>query len=233
MVADGGFTPRETNIEKMAGREIDFSGEHALGKCAQRHQRTAASSAQRVYLSTRDESLRLPRGASCCIPKGGTEKDRGCCTVPLQGRLARPGSAVRSSRCSAVRAIASAAVRWRGPRRARRWRRSEKRWPAKKRKPSIVVEEESWNFATLGSKSKLGLRQFHVRGLSSQGTELLWAVPHLITCNNGFGCENPSRPQLEGSSKTRTYIAATRVLISSPISRLRAFRAASFFTAST
>ena len=41
MVADGGYTTRE-NIEKMAGREIDFVGSMTRGECSvERHRRTA------------------------------------------------------------------------------------------------------------------------------------------------------------------------------------------------
>jgi hypothetical protein len=54
MVADGGYTTRD-NIEKMAGRGIDFLG--SMEKTA-----NGATAPQRLRLSAGEESLSLPGG---------------------------------------------------------------------------------------------------------------------------------------------------------------------------
>jgi hypothetical protein len=52
---------------------------------------------------------------------------------------------------------------------------SGRRWKAKKRGQAIVGRGRVVEFSHAWIKSKLGLRQFHVRGLRKVKMEMLWA----------------------------------------------------------
>ena len=126
MVADGGYTTRET-LKRWPEREIDFLGSMRWEKMTSGATRSATASAQRVCLSTGNELLCLS-GGQAARPKGVTRKRNGvwrstatrpsCMTAKLCPNRVLPGKSKRGVRWLA--AIESPAVRGLPPKDGRR-----------------------------------------------------------------------------------------------------------------
>ena len=104
LVADGGYTTRD-NIEKLAGREIDFLGSIAVGKCAEWSQSAEPTPTERLPLSAGEKSLRLPGGQSPASA-GTTPETARADVLPLPSQSRRlpnlPAQAgVLSEKCEA------------------------------------------------------------------------------------------------------------------------------------
>ena len=137
MVADSGYTTRE-NIEKMAGREIDFLG------------------TMRYENVPRGANLpnRFPPSAFPYLP----EKNHACPRKPAccPDNQKRGRSVAHPEESPVVIAF-------------RKKMASEEARKQYRRRGRIVEFCHAW------IKSKLGLRQFHVRGLKKVQMEMLWA----------------------------------------------------------
>jgi len=79
LVADSGYTTRE-NIEKMAGREIDFLGTMRYENVPRGANLPNRFSAERISLSASEEPLCLPAGQSPA--SGGTTQEESCGDLP-------------------------------------------------------------------------------------------------------------------------------------------------------
>jgi transposase len=171
MVADGGYTTRD-NIEKMAGRGIDF-----LGSMGREEMQSGATIPNRLPPSAfvyQPETNRYvcPEG-KVLHPQGRRQKRPGlihyryeakaedCQTCPGKPECCpdnekRGRSVMRPEESPVVIAF-------------RRKMASEEAQAQYRRRGRVVEFCHAW------IKSKLGLRQFHVRGLLKVQTELLWA----------------------------------------------------------
>ena len=171
MVADGGYTTRD-NIEKMAGRGIDF-----LGSMGREEMQSGATIPNRLPPSAfvyQPETNRYvcPEG-KVLHPQGRRKKRPGlihyryeakaedCQTCPGKPECCpdnekRGRSVMRPEESPVVIAF-------------RRKMASEEAQAQYRRRGRVVEFCHAW------IKSKLGLRQFHVRGLLKVQTELLWA----------------------------------------------------------
>src|SRR5260370_1407612 len=79
LVGDSGYTTRE-NIEKMAGREIDFLGTMRYENVPRGANLPNRFSAERISLSASEEPLCLPAGQSPA--SGGTPQEESCGDLP-------------------------------------------------------------------------------------------------------------------------------------------------------
>jgi transposase len=170
MVADGGYTTRDT-IEKIAGRGIDFLG--SLKKTE-----SGATAPQRLPPSAfvyRRESNRYfcPEG-KWLRPQGrhNNKKKPGPVAYRYEARFSDCQPCARKPECcpenqsqgrGLLRWEESAAVA------AFREKMASVEAQAQYRRRSRVAE-----FCHAWIKSKLGLRQFHIRGLIKAQTEMLW-----------------------------------------------------------
>src|SRR5487761_322755 len=146
MVADGGYTTRD-NIEKTAGREIDF-----LGSMRWDNVPSGATTPHRLPPSAfiyQPETNRYVARAQDC--QACTRKPECCPENEKRGR-----SVARPEESQMVVAF--------------REKMASEEAQAQYRRRGRVVE-----FCHAWIKTKLGLRQFHVRGLPKTQTELLWA----------------------------------------------------------
>jgi transposase len=173
MVADGGYTTRE-NIEKMARQEIDF-----LGSLGREKTPSGATAPQRLPPSAfvyQPESNRYvcPEG-KLLRPQGrfNNKKNRGLTVFRYEAKSSDCQPCLHKPECC--------------PENHRRGRGLLRRVE----KPTLLAFREKMarpeaqeqyrhrgrvvEFRHAWIKSKLGLRQFHVRGLRKVGTELLWA----------------------------------------------------------
>jgi hypothetical protein len=173
MVADGGYTTRE-NIEKMARQEIDF-----LGSLGREKTPSGATAPQRLPPSAfvyQPESNRYvcPEG-KLLRPQGrfNNKKNRGLTVFRYEAKSSDCQPCLHKPECC--------------PENHRRGRGLLRRVE----KPTLLAFREKMarpeaqeqyrhrgrvvEFCHAWIKSKLGLRQFHVRGLRKVGTELLWA----------------------------------------------------------
>src|SRR6266851_9825482 len=173
MVADSGYTTRDT-IEKMAGREIDF-----LGSMGREETPSGATAPHRLPPSAfvyQPETNRYvcPEG-QLLRPQGRYhgKKKRGLVAYFYEAKISDCQPCIRKSQCcpenqshgrGLVRQVENAAVLAFREKMAS----AEAQWQYRRR--GRVVE-----FCHAWIKSKLGLRQFHVRGLVKVQTELLWA----------------------------------------------------------
>jgi hypothetical protein len=173
MVADGGYSTRE-NIEKMAGREIDFLGsmrDEAIPSGATAPNRLPPNAFQyqpesNCYVCPEGKLLR-PQG------KYHGKKKAGLAAYFYEAKFSECQACQRKSECcpenqshgrGLVRKIENAAVL------AFREKMAGEQAQAQYRLRGRVVE-----FCHAWIKSKLGLRQFHVRGMPKVASELLWA----------------------------------------------------------
>jgi transposase len=171
MVADGGYTTRD-NIEKMAGREVDFLG--SLEKTesgATAPQRLAPSAF--VYRPERNRYL-CPEG-KWLRPQGrhADKRRRGLVAHLYEAKFSDCQACARKAECCPEnRSQGRGLLRWQESAAvvAFREKMATAEAQAQYRRRAPVVE-----FCHAWIKSKLGLRQFHVRGLAKVGTELLWA----------------------------------------------------------
>jgi transposase len=171
LVADSGYTTRE-NIEKMAGREIDF-----LGTMRQEDTPRGANLAKRFPPSA---FLYQPEKNRCVCPEGKVlhpmgQRKRGpgmiyhlyeartedCRTCPRKPECCPNNQ--KNGRSVAQLEESSAVMAF------RKKMASEKAREQYRRRGRIVEFCHAW------IKSKLGLRQFHVRGLKKVQMEMLWA----------------------------------------------------------
>jgi transposase len=173
MVADGGYTTRD-NIEKMAGREIDF-----LGSMGREEMESGATTPGRLPPS----AFQYQPESNCYVcpegqllrPQGRyhNKKKRGLVAYRYEAKFSDCRSCVRKPACcpenqsrgrGLVRKIENAAVL------AFREKMASAQAQAQYRLRGRVVE-----FCHAWIKNKLGLRQFHVRGMPKVAAELLWA----------------------------------------------------------
>jgi transposase len=171
MVADGSYSTREA-IEEMAKREIDF-----LGSMGREQMASGASAPHRL---PPDAFVYQPETNRYVCPEGKLlrsdgrqRKQPGLLYYRYRAKSADCQSCIRKSECcpenqsqgrTVLRMVESAAVL------AFRQKMASGSVQAQYRRRSRVAE-----FCHAWIKSKLGLRQFHVRGLVKVQTELLWA----------------------------------------------------------
>ena len=173
MVADGGYTTRD-NIEKMAGREIDFLG--SMGREEMPSGTTAPHRLPPSAFVFQPETNRYvcPEG-KLLRPQGrhNNKKKRGLVAYWYQAKFNDCQPCIRKSECcpenqsqgrGLIRRVENAAVV------VFRQKMATDQAQAQYRRRSRVAE-----FCHAWIKSKLELRQFHVRGLVKVQTELLWA----------------------------------------------------------
>jgi transposase len=171
MVADGGYTTRE-NIEKRAEREVDF-----LGSMRWENGPRGTSTPNRLppsaFVYDREQGCFVcPEGARLRY-EGRHTKAPGLVQYRYRAERSDCQSCVRKPQCcpenekhgrSVMRLEESATVV------AFRQKMATEEARAQYRRRGRVVE-----FCHAWIQSKLGLRQFHVRGLVKARTELLWA----------------------------------------------------------
>jgi transposase len=171
MIADAGYTTRAT-IEEMAERKMDFLGsmpreDGATGKTTPHRLPPSAF----VYQPEADRYL-CPEGKSLGY-EGRHTKQRGLMQYRYQARRQDCESCIRQPQCcpgnrrqgrSVMRLEESAAVI------TFRKKMATVEAQGQYRRRGRVVE-----FCHAWIKSKLSLRQFHVRGLVKVHTEMLWA----------------------------------------------------------
>jgi transposase len=172
MVADGGYTTRD-NIEKMAGREIDF-----LGSMGREEMPSGTTAPQRlppsafVYQAETNRYV-CPEG-KLLRPQGRHTKTnrRGQIAYLYEAKFSDCQSCHRKPECcpenqshgrGILRFEESEVVQ------AFREKMASEQAQAQYRRRGRVVE-----FCHAWIKSKLGLRQFHVRGLVKVHSEMLW-----------------------------------------------------------
>ena len=171
IIADGGYTTRD-NIEKMVGREIDF-----LGSMGREEMSSGATAPNRfppsafVYDRERDQYV-CPAGKVLRY-EGRHRKESGLVQYRYEAGMQDCQSCSRKAQCcpqnqkrgrGLIRLEESAAVL------AFRQKMASAEAQAHYRRRSQVAE-----FCHAWIKSKLGLRQFHVRGLVKVQMEMLWA----------------------------------------------------------
>jgi transposase len=173
MVADGGYTTRD-NIEKMALREIDFLG--SMGREEMPSGTTAPHRLPPSAFLYQPEMNRYvcPEG-KLLRPQGRyhNKKKRGLMTYWYEAKFSDCQPCVRKPECcpenqrrgrGVIRRIENPAVQ------AFREKMASAEAQTQYRRRARVVE-----FCHAWIKSKLGLRQFHVRGLAKVQSEMLWA----------------------------------------------------------
>lgn len=171
MVADGGYTTRD-NIEKMAGRGIDFLG--SMEKTT-----SGATAPQRlppsafVYQLERNRYL-CPEG-KWLRPQGrhSHKKNGGQVAYRYEAKFSDCQPCVRKPQCCPEnQSQGRGLLRWEESAAVAVFREkmASVEAQAQYRRRGPVVE-----FCHAWIKSKLGLRQFHVRGLAKVQMEMLWA----------------------------------------------------------
>ena len=172
IVADGGYTTRD-NIEKMVKREIDFLG--SMGREEMPSGVTAPNRLPPSAFVYQPEANRYvcPEG-KLLRPQGRhNNKKRGLVIYLYEAKFSDCQPCIHKPECcpenqshgrGVTRRVENAAVV------AFREKMASDKAQAQYRRRSRVAE-----FCHAWIKSKLGLRQFHVRGLVKVQTELLWA----------------------------------------------------------
>jgi transposase len=171
MVADGGYTTRD-NIEKLAGWEIDF-----LGSMRWENVPSGASLPNRLppsaFLYQPETNRYVCPDGKVLHPQGRRKKRPGLIYYRYEARAGDCQTCTRKPECcpdnekrgrSVVRPEESPVVV------AFRKKMASEEAQAQYRRRGRVVE-----FCHAWIKSKLGLRQFHVRGLVKVQMEMLWA----------------------------------------------------------
>jgi transposase len=171
MVADSGYTTRE-NIEKMAGREIDF-----LGTMRQENTPRGANLPNRfppsAFLYQPEKNHCVCPAGKVLHPAGRRKRGPGMIYQLCEARLKDCQSCARRPECCPDnkkhgRSVAQfeespVVIAF------RKKMASEEARKQYRRRGRIVEFCHAW------IKSKLGLRQFHVRGLKKVQMEMLWA----------------------------------------------------------
>ena len=173
MVADGSYTTRE-NIEKMAGREIDFVG--SMGREEMPSGATAPNRLPPNAFRYQPETNRYlcPEG-KLLRPQGrfNSTSKRGFVAYRYEAKISDCAPCIRKPECcpenqsggrGLLRRVENTAIL------AFREKMANQAAQAQYRRRSQVAE-----FCHAWIKSKLGLRQFHVRGLAKVQMEMLWA----------------------------------------------------------
>ncbi len=173
IVADGGYTTRD-NIEKMAGRKIDF-----LGSMGREEMPSGATTPNRlppsVFVYQPETNRYICPEGKLLRPQGrhNNKKKPGLVAYRYEAKISDCQPCVRKPGCcpenqsqgrGLLRREESATVL------AFREKMASVEAQTQYRRRGRVVE-----FCHAWIKSKLGLRQFHVRGLAKVQTELLWA----------------------------------------------------------
>jgi transposase len=171
MVADGGYTTRD-NIEKMAGREIDF-----LGSMGREEMPSGTTAPHRlppsVFLYDGEQDRYLCPEGKFLRYEGRLRVEPGVISYRYEAKRKECESCIRKPECcpknqkrgrSVTRLEETATVL------AFREKMASEQAQAQYRRRGRVVE-----FCHAWIKSKLGLRQFHVRGLAKVQSEMLWA----------------------------------------------------------
>jgi IS5 family transposase len=171
LVADGGYTTRD-NIEKLAGREIDF-----LGSMRWENVPSGASLPNRLppsaFLYQPEENRYVCPEGKVLHPQGRRKKRPGLVYYRYEAKAEDCQTCPRKPECcpenekrgrSVARPEESPVVI------AFRRKMASEESQAQYRRRGRVVE-----FCHAWIKSKLGLRQFHVRGLVKVQMEMLWA----------------------------------------------------------
>ena len=171
LVADGGYTTRD-NIEKLAGREIDF-----LGSMRWENVPSGASLPNRLppsaflYQPERNRYV-CPEG-KVLHPQGRRQKRPGLIYYRYEAKADDCQTCPRKPECCPENAKRGRSVA--RPEESpmvsafRRKMASEEAQAQYRRRGRVVEFCHAW------IKSKLGLRQFHVRGLVKVQMEMLWA----------------------------------------------------------
>ncbi len=171
LVADGGYTTRD-NIEKLAGREIDFLGSmrwENVPSGASRPNRLPPSAF--LYQLERNRYV-CPEG-KVLHPQGRRQKRPGLIYYRYEAKADDCQTCPRKPECCPENAKRGRSVA--RPEESpvvtafRRKMASEKAQAQYRRRGRVVEFCHAW------IKSKLGLRQFHVRGLVKVQMEMLWA----------------------------------------------------------
>lgn len=173
MVADGGYTTRDV-IEKMAGGGIDF-----LGSMGREEMPSGITTPNRIppsaFLFEPEENRYICPEGKLLRPQGrfADKKKRGLVAYRYQAKSSDCAPCIRKPECcpenqsqgrGLIRRVENSAIL------EFRKKMASPEAQAQYRRRGRVVE-----FCHAWIKSKLGLRQFHVRGLRKAGTELLWA----------------------------------------------------------
>src|ERR1019366_2679905 len=173
MVADGGYSTRD-NIEKMAERGIDFLG--SMGRQEMPSGTTAPHRLPPSAFVYQPESNRYvcPEG-KLLRPQGRyrNKKKRGLMAYWYEAKFSDCQPCGRKPECcpenqshgrGVIRRVENPAIQ------AFREKMASAEAQAQYRRRGRVVE-----FCHAWIKSKLGLRQFHVRGLAKVQSQMLWA----------------------------------------------------------
>jgi transposase len=173
MVADGSYTTRD-NIEKMAGQEIDF-----LGSMGREEMPSGTTTPNRI---PPDAFLYQPETNRYVCPEGkllrpqgrfNNKKMKGLVAYRYEAKSSDCAACIRKPECcpenrsrgrGLLRRVENPAIV------AFREKMASQEAQAQYRRRGRVVE-----FCHAWIKSKLGLRQFHVRGMLKVASELLWA----------------------------------------------------------
>jgi transposase len=171
IVADAGYTSRAV-IEEMAERKMDF-----LGSMPREDARTGRTAPNRLPPSTfayQPETNRyLCPGEKFLYYEGRLKNERGLISYRYQARAEDCNQCVRKPECCPE-----------NQKRGRGLLRIEESSVVQAFRQKMATEQAQKNYRRRGRvaefcnawiKSKLGLRQFHVRGLGKVGTEILWA----------------------------------------------------------
>jgi transposase len=173
MVADGSYSTRD-NIEKMAARGIDF-----LGSLGREQVPSGATAPQRLAPSAfvyqpESDCYVCPEGQLLSRQGRHTRSDRRGQEAYLYEAKFRDcqGCCRKAECCPENQSHGRGILRWQESAAVRAFREKMQGAEAQRqyRSRGRVVE-----FCHAWIKSKLGLRQFHVRGLRKVGIELLWA----------------------------------------------------------
>jgi len=150
VVADSGYTTRE-NIEKMAGRGIDFLGAHATTEDVPRGANLPNGFHLSAFLYQPEEEPLCLSGGQSPASTGTTQGRRGMTYHIYEARLEDCRSCPRKPECCPT--IRSTAVRLAQLEESPVVMAFRKKWLARKVQQTISVGvDESWSFVTHGSR---------------------------------------------------------------------------------
>ena len=176
MVADGGYTTRD-NIEKMAGREIDFLGawderRRRVGRPLRIAFRRARSSINRRRIAM------FVRKASCCGHRDDIPSQTGAGRSLISTRLNSVTANVVTASPNAARKIRATVAACSVCRRLLQWLTFREKMAGAEAHNNIAAAEESWNFATRGSKASWACGS-STCGLGESAERDALGLPHL------------------------------------------------------